>query len=139
MKLSTAHLVLKTKGNTDIIDITVKVQEQLENSGMEEGQITLFVSGSTGSLTTMEFEPNLVKDLKDAFERIAPENMEYAHHITWGDHNGHSHIRASLLGPSLTVPFRKKRLTLGTWQQIVFIDFDTSGRTRKLLLQIIGI
>ncbi|MEA3306087.1 MAG: secondary thiamine-phosphate synthase enzyme YjbQ [Candidatus Omnitrophota bacterium] len=135
----TAHLSLKTKGNTDIIDITGKVREQLENSGLKEGQITLFVSGSTGSLTTMEFEPNLVKDLKDAFERIAPENMEYAHHITWGDHNGHSHIRASLLGPSLTIPFIRKELTLGTWQQIVFIDFDASARTRELLLQITGI
>ena len=139
MKLFTAYLVLKTKGNADIIDITDKVQKQVEGSNLKEGQVTLFVPGSTGGLTTMEFEPNLAKDLKKAFERIAPENMEYAHHITWGDYNGHSHIRASLLGPSLTVPFKEKRLTLGTWQQIVFIDFDTSSRTRKLSLQIIGI
>ena len=139
MRLFTTYLVLKTKGNADIIDITDKVQKQVEDSNLKEGQVTLFVPGSTGSLTTMEFEPNLAKDFKEAFERIAPKNMEYAHHATWGDYNGHSHIRASLLGPSLTVPFKEKKLTLGTWQQIVFIDFDTSSRTRKLSLQIIGI
>lgn len=138
MRLFTSYLVLKTKGNADIIDITDKVQKQIEDSNLKEGHVTLFVPGSTGGLTTMEFEPNLAKDLKEVFERIAPENMEYAHHRTWGDYNGHSHIRASLLGPSLTIPFKEKKLTLGTWQQIVFIDFDTSSRTRKLSLQIIG-
>ena len=138
MKLFTTYLALTTKGNTDIIDITNKVQAQLENYNLNEGQVTLFVPGSTGGLTTMEFEPNLVKDIKKTFENIVPENIEYAHHMTWGDYNGHSHVRASLLGPSLTIPFKEKKLTLGTWQQIVFIDFDTSCRNRKLLMQLIG-
>ena len=138
MKLFTIHLTLATKGNTDIIDITGKVQAQIKDCNLKEGQVTIFVSGSTAGLTTMEFEPNLSKDIKRLFEEIAPENAKYAHHMTWGDHNGHSHVRASLLGPSLTVPFKDKKLTLGTWQQIVLIDFDTSGRDRKLVLQLIG-
>jgi len=138
MKLFTTYLTLTTKGNTDIIDITNKVQAQLENYNLNEGQVTLFVPGSTGGLTTMEFEPNLVRDIKKTFKNIVPENIEYAHHMTWGDYNGHSHVRASLLGPSLTIPFKEKKLTLGTWQQIVFIDFDTSCRNRKLLIQLIG-
>ena len=138
MKIITSHLSIKTKGNTDIIDITGKVQAILENHPIRQGQVTIFVQGSTAGLTTMEFEPNLAQDIKEAFEGIAPESKDYAHHLTWGDHNGHSHVRASLLGPSLTVPFKEKKLTLGTWQQIVFIDFDTSGRSRKLIVQIIG-
>ena len=138
MKFFTTYIAVNSKGNTDIIDITNKVQKQLEDHNLKEGQVTLFVQGSTGGLTTMEFEPNLAKDIKNTFENIAPENIEYAHHMTWGDYNGHSHVRASLLGPSLTVPFKEKRLTLGTWQQIVFIDFDTSSRNRKLVMQIIG-
>lgn len=138
MKLFTTYLTVSTKGYTDIIDMTTKVQAQLENYNLKEGQVTLFVPGSTGGLTTMEFEPNLVKDIKSAFENLVPENMEYAHHMTWGDYNGHSHVRASILGPSLTVPFKEKKLTLGTWQQIVFIDFDTAHRSRKIILQIMG-
>ena len=138
MKIFTTYIALSTEGNTDIVDITGKVQRQLVSHGAKEGQVTLFVQGSTGALTTMEFEPNLAEDIKDAFEKIAPAGAEYAHHMTWGDHNGHSHVRASLLGPSLTVPFKGKKLTLGTWQQIVFIDFDTSRRSRKLIMQIIG-
>lgn len=138
MKLFTTCLTLTTKGDTDIIDITKKVQAQIENYNLNEGQVALFVPGSTGGLTTMEFEPNLAKDIKRTFEKIAPENMEYAHHMTWGDYNGHSHVRASLLGPSLTVPFKEKKLTLGTWQQIVFIDFDISRRNRRLIMQLIG-
>jgi len=138
MKLFTTYLTLTTKGSTDVIDITDRVQAQLENYNLKEGQIVLFVPGSTGGLTTMEFEPNLVKDIKNAFENIVPKNIDYAHHMTWGDHNGHSHIRASLLGSSLTVPFKEKKLILGAWQQIVFIDFDTSRRNRELVLQIIG-
>ena len=138
MKFFTTHLAINTKGNTDIIDVTNKVQALLKDYNLKEGQVTLFVPGSTGGLTTMEFEPNLAKDIKNAFENIAPENMEYAHHMTWGDYNGHSHVRASILGPSLTVPFKEKKLTLGTWQQIVFIDFDTTHRSRKIILQIMG-
>lgn len=138
MKLFTTYLKLTTKGNTDIINITEEVQALLENCKLREGQVTLFVPGSTGGLTTMEFESNLAEDIRKMFKNIVPENIEYAHHMTWGDYNGHSHVRASLLGPSLTVPFKEKKLTLGTWQQIVFIDFDTSGRNRKLAIQIIG-
>jgi secondary thiamine-phosphate synthase enzyme len=139
MKIFTTDIAVATKGNTDIMDITGKVQAQIENCNLREGQVVLFVPGSTAALTTMEFEPNLAKDIKRMFERIIPKNIEYAHHMTWGDYNGHSHVRASLVGPSLTIPFRDKKLTLGTWQQIVFIDFDTAGRNRKLLVQIIGI
>lgn len=138
MKIHTTYLPVKTKGNTDIIDITGDIQDKIDKYDMKEGQVTIFVPGSTGGLTTMEFEPNLGEDIRKAFERLAPEGMDYAHHLTWGDDNGHSHVRASFLGPSLTVPVREKRLTLGTWQQIVFIDFDTSPRTRKLIVQIIG-
>lgn len=138
MKLFTTYLKLSTKGNTDIIDITGEIQRQLNKCGLSEGQVTLFVPGSTGGITTMEFESNLAKDIKDAFEKIAPESIEYAHHMTWGDYNGHSHVKASILGPSLTVPFKDKKLTLGTWQQVVFVDFDTTERSRKLIMQIIG-
>lgn len=138
MKLFTTYLTLTTKGNTDIIDITKKVEAQIKNYNLNEGQVTLFVPGSTGGLTTMEFEPNLAKDIKRTFEKIVPEDVEYAHHMTWGDYNGHSHVRASLLGPALTVPFKEKKLVLGTWQQIVFIDFDISHRNRKLIMQLIG-
>ena len=118
--------------------ITQKYPEIIKNYSLKEGQLTVFVPGSTGGLTTMEFEPNLAKDIKNVFEKIAPEDIEYAHHMTWGDYNGHSHVRASLLGPSLTVLFKEKKLTIGTWQQIVFIDFDTSSRNRKLVMQLIG-
>ena len=138
MKLLTKYITLTTKGNTDIIDITGRAQKQLNECGLREGQVTFFAQGSTAAFTTMEFESNLAEDIKRLFENIAPEDAEYAHHMTWGDHNGHSHLRASLLGPSLTVPFKDKRFTLGTWQQIVFIDFDTSSRNRKLIMQIIG-
>ena len=138
MKMIDSRLSISSRGNTDIIDITARVEKEVSKSGLSNGVITLFVSGSTGALTALEYEPNLVKDLRDAFERLAPEDIEYAHSKTWGDHNGHSHIRASLVGPSLQVPFRDKRLRLGTWQQIVFIDFDTRPRKRDLTLQLIG-
>jgi secondary thiamine-phosphate synthase enzyme len=138
MKLFTSYIEVSTKGHTDIVDITKKVQDHVVPYNLKEGQITLFVPGSTAGLTTMEFEPNLVKDIKKVFEHIAPEDMEYAHHMTWGDYNGHSHVRASLLGPSLTALFKNKKLLLGTWQQIVLIDFDASTRNRRIAVQIIG-
>jgi len=137
MKIFTDEITLKTKGNADIIDITGEVKGLLKKYGASEGHIVLFVRGSTAGLTTMEFEPNLAKDIRRAFDKIAPEGEEYAHHMTWGDHNGHSHVRASLLGPSITVPFKEKNLVLGTWQQIVLIDFDTSSRSRSVTTQII--
>ena len=132
------EIPVKTRGNTDVINITDDVINVLEKSGLADGSILLFVRGSTGSLTTVEYEPNLVKDLKDAFERLMPSDIEYAHTRTWGDYNGHSHVRASFLGPSLQIPFVKGKLQLGTWQQIVLIDFDATPRQRKILAQLSG-
>ncbi len=129
---------LKSRGDTDIINVTDEVIEKLKNSQLANGAVTLFVPGSTGGLTTIEYEPGLIKDLNRLFEEIAPKRGEYAHNQTWGDGNGYSHVRASLLGPSLSVPFIDKVLQLGTWQQIVFIDFDNRPRSRDLILQIIG-
>ena len=138
MKVSTKYIALKTKGNAHIIDITGQVNKALSETDMQDGTVTVFVQGSTGGLTTVEYESGLIKDLKDLFERIAPSDVSYAHDATWGDANGHSHIRASTIGASLTVPFVKGELTLGTWQQIIFIDFDNRPRSRKLIAQFIG-
>jgi len=138
MKILTDHISFDTKGNTDIIDITPQVDQKLTDSGLKDGSVLIFVSGATGALTTIEYEPGLVKDLSDALERLAPRGLEYEHNLRWGDGNGHSHIRASFLGPSLTVPFAGGKLMLGTWQQIIFIDLDNRSRTRKLIVQITG-
>ena len=134
----TDSIHVNTGGHTDILDITKDVQQCVAGSKLGVGQVTVFVSGSTAGLTTVEFEPGLVKDLKEVFEKIAPAAADYHHHATWGDDNGNAHVRASLLGPSLTVPFVKGKLTLGTWQQIVLIDFDTRARSRDLVVQIFG-
>ena len=120
------------------MDITTEVQEIIGDSKIVQGQATVFVPGSTAGITTIEYEPGLLKDLPRAFERIAPENIEYAHHLTWGDHNGHAHIRAALLGASKTFPFSEGDLILGTWQQIVLVDFDERPRSREVVVQIIG-
>ncbi len=138
VKVVSKYISLKSKGRCDIIDITPQVNKALSETEMQDGTVTVFVQGSTAGLTTVEYERGLIKDLEDLFERIAPSNISYAHNGTWGDGNGHSHIRASALGASLTVPFAKGALTLGTWQQIVFIDFDNRPRSRKLLAQFIG-
>ena len=138
MKVVSKHIALKTKGNCHISDITGQVDKALSETDIQDGTVTIFVPGSTGGLTTVEYEPGLIKDLEDLFERIAPSNISYAHDGTWGDGNGHSHIKASALGASLTVPFVKGALTLGTWQQIVFIDFDNRPRSRKLITQFMG-
>jgi secondary thiamine-phosphate synthase enzyme len=138
MNIITKSFKIKTKGNTDILDITSEVQEIIGDSKLMQGQATVFVPGSTAGITTIEYEPGLLKDLPRAFERIAPENMEYAHHLTWGDHNGHAHIRAALLGASKTFPFSQGDLILGTWQQIVLVDFDEQPRSREVVVQIIG-
>lgn len=129
---------VESRGNTHVIDITSEVASSVAESGIESGVATVFVTGSTAGLTTVEFEPGLVKDLDAAFNRLMPRELEYRHHETWGDDNGHSHIRASFLGPSLAVPFENGRLTLGTWQQIVLIDFDTRPRSRNYMIQIVG-
>ncbi|HUW67575.1 MAG TPA: secondary thiamine-phosphate synthase enzyme YjbQ [Candidatus Nanoarchaeia archaeon] len=138
MKILTEHISFDTRGNTDVIDITPKVDQKLVDSGFKDGSVLIFFSGATGALTTIEYEPGLVRDLSDALERLAPRGLEYEHNLRWGDGNGHSHIRASFLGPSLTVPFANSKLLLGTWQQIIFIDLDNRPRTRKLIVQITG-
>ena len=134
----TKSIKIKSKGETDIINITSLVEEAVAKSKVKDGTVTVFITGATGGITTVEYEPGLVKDLKDAFERIAPREGTYAHNLRWQDGNGFSHVRASLLGPSLTIPFSKGRLTLGTWQQIIFIDFDNRPRSRELVVQIAG-
>ena len=138
MKIINEHITFDTKGHSDIIDITRQVQQKISNSGLNNGSVLIFVPGATGALTTIEYESGLVSDLQDALERIAPQGLEYAHNLKWGDGNGHSHVRASLMSPSLTVPFVDGKMTLGTWQQIIFIDLDNRSRSRKLVVQITG-
>ncbi len=134
----TRRIGLKTKGNGHILDITGQVAQGVADSDLKDGTATIFVPGSTGGVTTVEYESGLLSDLQDLFDRLVPTNIHYQHNLRWGDGNGHAHVRASLLGPSLTVPFVDKRLTLGTWQQIVFIDFDNRPRSRELVLQLMG-
>lgn len=134
----TRTIELKTKGNGHIVDITREVAEEVADSGLKDGTVTVFVPGSTGGVTTVEYEPGLLSDLQDLFDRLVPTNIHYQHNLRWGDGNGHAHVRASLLGPSLTVPFVDQKLTLGTWQQIAFIDFDNRPRSRELVLQLMG-
>jgi secondary thiamine-phosphate synthase enzyme len=129
----------KTKGNTSITDITGQVQDIISNSNFTQGSALIFVSGSTAGITTIEYEPGLLKDYPAFFEKIIPANQRYHHDDTWHDGNGHSHVRASLQGASFTVPFANKRLLLGTWQQIVLIDFDNHPRQREIIVQLSGI
>ena len=129
---------LSTKGFSDIIDITPSVRAIVEKSKIRNGTVTAFCSGSTGAVTTIEYESGALEDLKKAIERIAPSDIPYAHDRRWGDGNGFSHVRAALIGPSLTVPFLQGDLALGTWQQIVFIDFDNRGRQRNIRVQVMG-
>lgn len=138
MPVITKKIKLSSKGETDIVDITDKVSNCVEGSRVKDGAVTIFVSGSTAGLTTIEYEPGLLKDLPKAFEVIAPRRGEYHHNLRWHDGNGFSHVRAAMLGPSLSVPFSNKRLHLGTWQQIVFIDFDNRARSREIIVQIMG-
>jgi secondary thiamine-phosphate synthase enzyme len=137
--VKTEKITIKTKGNCDVINITEEVDTTVSRSNIHSGTVTLFNIGSTAGITTTEFEPGLANyDIKAAFEKIAPENARYEHEQTWHDDNGHAHVRASLLGPSLSVPIVDGRLTLGTWQQIILVDFDTRVRTRTIICQIIG-
>jgi len=138
MTVATQTIKLSTHGNGHVSDITQQVEAAVAEAGIANGIVTLFVPGATGALTTVEYEPGLVADLGELFERLAPAGARYHHDETWHDGNGHSHVRASLLGPSLTVPVRDGTLTLGTWQQIVFIDFDTRPRRRELIAQCLG-
>jgi secondary thiamine-phosphate synthase enzyme len=138
MAVITSQITLHTKGNGDIIDITREVAEAVAAAEITSGTVTVFIAGSTAGVTTVEYEPGLVADLHELWERIAPANIEYRHNQRWGDGNGHSHVRASLLGASLVVPFRNRSLILGTWQQIVVVDFDNRARSRPVILQLIG-
>jgi len=138
MTVETKEITLQSRGNCDVIDITAQVAGNVEKSGIRNGTATLFIVGSTAGITTMEYEPNLVSDFKAMWDKVIPQNIPYAHDKTWGDGNGHSHVRASTLGASLTVPFVNKKLALGTWQQIVFVDFDNRARSRKIVVQILG-
>ncbi|RZN35271.1 MAG: YjbQ family protein [Methanosarcinales archaeon] len=138
MSVSTRHLNFPTKGNGDIIDITEDVAGGLLKSKITDGVVTVFVPGATGAVTTIEYESGLVSDFNAMLERIAPQGIEYMHNLKWGDGNGHSHVRASLLGPSLSIPFAGGTMMLGTWQQIIFIDLDNRPRDRELIVQIMG-
>jgi secondary thiamine-phosphate synthase enzyme len=129
---------VRTTSDTDIIDMTPLVQEEIQRSTIRNGHATLFVPGSTAALTTIEYERGVINDLRKAIERIAPKDLYYEHDERWGDGNGYSHVRAALLGPSLHIPVIDGRLTLGTWQQIVLLDFDNRPRKRKIVMQIVG-
>jgi len=134
----TRKISLQTQGECDIVDITAQVEQHLAEANVNSGTATLFVAGSTAGISTIEFESGLLSDFQNMWERNVPKGIPYDHDRRWGDGNGYSHVRASLLGPSLVVPFADKRLTLGTWQQIVVVDFDNRPRSRQVVMQIMG-
>ena len=138
MAVVSLSIKFQTNGNADVIDITDDVSRAVRQSDLSDGTITIFCSSSTSALTTIEYESGCISDLKRLFNEIVDPNRDYAHNARWGDGNGHSHVRAALLGASFSVPFVDKRLTLGTWQQIVYLDFDNRPRQRSLVLQLIG-
>ncbi len=131
-------LSIHTKGNAEVTDITAQIAREISGSPINNGTATVFVAGSTAGITTIEYEGRLVSDFRNMWDRVIPQNIAYEHDKTWGDGNGHSHIRASLLGASLTIPFVNKELTLGTWQQVVLVDFDNRPRSREIILQLMG-
>jgi secondary thiamine-phosphate synthase enzyme len=139
MNVVTAQISIDTKGFGSMHDVTSQVNREITESGLEKGTVTVFVAGSTASVTTIEFESGAVGDFQDAIARAAPENIRYKHNDRWGDGNGFSHVRAAWLGPSLTVPFVNKTMMLGTWQQLVVVDFDNGPRHRNIILQFVGI
>ena len=138
MVVVTKTIQVRSKGQDDIIDITEQTSKAVKDSKLKDGIVTVFVSGSTAAVTTIEYEPGLKQDFPKMLSRIAPKDMEYEHQKMWHDGNGHSHVRASLVGPSLTIPFKEGDLMLGTWQQIVLLEMDTRQRDRKVILQIVG-
>jgi len=138
MNVRTYELKLSTKGDNDTVDITDSVRHYVEKSGLNEGSVTIFVPGSTGAVTTIEYEPGVVTDLKEFLDRLIPSGSGYKHDQAWGDGNAHSHLKAALVGPSLSVPFSSGSLILGTWQQIVFLDFDNRSRSRRIMIQLVG-
>ena len=138
MSVYNGEIQIQTQGEHDMVDITDDVQRVVNQSHIENGIVCVFVPGSTGTITTVEYEPGLMKDIPRALENIAPRNIHYSHHETWHDDNGHSHIRASLMGPGMSVPVKNGKLIHGTWQQIVFVELDTSPRNRNIIVQIVG-
>ena len=138
MPVITGNISVSTRGNTDIYDLTRELVRLVEQSALKSGTVTIFSPSSTSGLTTVEYESGCIRDLERMFEELVPSNRDYAHNATWDDGNGHSHMRASLLGPSLTIPFVEKTLTLGTWQQVIYVDFDIRPRRRELVVQMVG-
>ncbi len=138
MKIFTEKLTVNTKGNCDIVNITNEVQAFISKQNMREGNVTVFVVGSTASISTVEYEPGLRKDIPQILDKLIPSKQRYIHNDTWGDNNGHAHIRSTLFGCSQTIPFTNGELLLGTWQQIILLDFDDRPRVRKIIMQIIG-
>ena len=138
MPVKTFSIPLNTRGDADIHDITNQIEQHVMKSGLKDGIVTIFCPSSTSALTTIEYESGALNDLRRLFEEIIPQHREYAHNERWHDGNGHSHLRAALLGPTLTIPFVDQKLTLGTWQQVIYIDFDNRPRRRELILQVMG-
>ncbi len=138
MKIFSSTIILRSTAQTDVFDITQSVCKEIDCSGIRNGAVTLFIPGSTAALTTIEYESGVINDLRRAIEKIAPSNIYYEHNERWGDGNGYSHVRAALLGPSLHIPIIGGNITLGTWQQIVVLDFDNRPRSRKVIVHIIG-
>ncbi len=138
MQIITDNIEISTQGFNDIVDVTPQVEDALKESAIQNGQVTVFVSGSTAGVTTIEYEPGLLKDIPDVLEKVAPMNMPYHHDATWGDGNGFSHVRAAIIGASFTAPVEAGRMLLGTWQQIVVMDFDNRPRKRRIVVQIMG-
>jgi secondary thiamine-phosphate synthase enzyme len=138
MSVETFAIACSTRGDGDTVDLTAELVDGITESGLTDGVATLFIGGSTAGITTIEYEPGAVSDLASVFESIAPRGKDWKHHLRWGDHNGHSHVRSALLGPSLTVPFVDGRPVLGTWQQVVLVDFDDRPRKRDVVVQLIG-
>ena len=138
VKIVNEEIKLRTRGNPDLVDITAEVSTILRDSGLKTGSLTLFVIGSTAAITTFEYEPGLVADMREFYDKLAPKNRHYSHDETWGYANGFSHLRAAVQGPSLTIPFKQSRLLLGTWQQVVLAEFDNRPRERQIAVQIIG-
>ncbi|MCR4395426.1 MAG: secondary thiamine-phosphate synthase enzyme YjbQ [Candidatus Saccharicenans sp.] len=138
MKIVNDSITVSTRGYNDLKDLTPQVQQKLQQSGLQSGQVLVFIQGSTAAVTTIEYEPGLVKDLSELLEKLVPSSRSYHHDERWGDANGFSHLRAALIGPSLQVPFAGGRLQLGVWQQLVLVDFDNRPRTRNIYLQFMG-
>jgi secondary thiamine-phosphate synthase enzyme len=138
MKIMNSRITINTKGNGDFTNITNQLLSSLDNVGLHNGIMTIFISGSTAGITTFEYEPGLIRDLKEFYDKVAPSNIHYHHDDTWGDANGFSHVRATVTGPSLVIPFENGRLLLGTWQQVVLVEFDNRPRKRDVVMQIMG-